>query len=74
MFYSCIPAYLTIMLTIFYLIARNRKDLKRTAFIQAILTVLIIVVAAMAFKPGRRMGIHGLDHGWIEPVPYRGYP
>ncbi len=49
MFYACIPAYLTIMLTIFYLIARNRKDLKRTAFIQAILTVLVIVVAAMGF-------------------------
>jgi uncharacterized membrane protein YhhN len=49
MFYACIPAYLSIMLTVFYLIARNRNDLKRTAIIQPVLTTLVIVVAAMGF-------------------------
>jgi uncharacterized membrane protein YhhN len=49
MFYACIPAYLAIMLMVFYLIARNRKDQARTAVIQPILTTLIIVVAAMGF-------------------------
>jgi uncharacterized membrane protein YhhN len=49
MFYACIPAYFSIMLAVFYLIARNRNDLKRTAIIQPILTVIVIVVAAMAF-------------------------
>jgi uncharacterized membrane protein YhhN len=49
MFYACIPAYLSIMLMVFYLIARNRKDRKRTAIIQPILMVLVIIVAAMSF-------------------------
>jgi uncharacterized membrane protein YhhN len=49
MFYACIPAYLSIMLMMFYLIVRNRANLKRAAVIQPILTVLIIVVAAMGF-------------------------
>jgi len=49
MFYACIPAYLSIILTILYLIARNRNDLKHTAFLQPVLTFLAIIVAAMSF-------------------------
>jgi uncharacterized membrane protein YhhN len=47
MFYACIPAYLSIMLTVFYLIARNRNDLKRTVIIQPVLTILAIIVTSM---------------------------
>ncbi|MBN2257174.1 MAG: hypothetical protein JW704_05035 [Anaerolineaceae bacterium] len=47
MFYACIPAYLSTMLMFFYLIARNRNDLKRPAIIQSILTTLAIIVATL---------------------------
>lgn len=49
MFYACIPAYFSIILTAFYLIARNRNDLKHTAVIQPVLTFLAIIVATMSF-------------------------
>ncbi len=49
MFYACIPAYLFIILTILYLITRNRNDLKHTAIIQPSLTFLAILVAGSSF-------------------------
>jgi uncharacterized membrane protein YhhN len=49
MFYACIPAYLFIIFTILYLIARNRNDLKHTAFLQPALAFLALVIAAASF-------------------------
>jgi uncharacterized membrane protein YhhN len=49
MFYACIPAYLFVIFTILYMIARNRNDLKHTAFLQPALTFLALIVAASSF-------------------------
>jgi len=49
MFYACIPAYLFIIFTILYLIARNRNDLKHTAFLQPALAFLALIIAAASF-------------------------
>ena len=49
MFYACIPAYLFVIFTILYMIARNRNDLKHTAFLQPALAFLALVVAASSF-------------------------
>lgn len=49
MYYHLIPVPVSIVLIVLYLIARNRKDLKRTAIIQPLTTLLSIVVAALSF-------------------------
>lgn len=47
--YHLIPVPINIVLIILYLIARNKKDLKRTAIIQPLCTFTSIIVAALSF-------------------------
>jgi uncharacterized membrane protein YhhN len=49
MYWSLIPVPIYLVLVAFYLVARNRNDLKRTAFIQPVLTALALVIAALSF-------------------------
>jgi uncharacterized membrane protein YhhN len=42
-----VPVYLALI--VFYMLARNRDDLRKTAFIQPALTCLALVVAALSF-------------------------
>ena len=58
MYCSLIPVPIYIVLVAFYLIARNRNDLKKTAFIQPVLTALALVTAGLSF---------------ISPAADRGY-
>ena len=58
MYYSLIPVPIYIVLVAVYLIARNRNDLKKTAFIQPVLTALALVTAGLSF---------------ISPAADRGY-
>jgi len=58
MYYSLIPVPIYIVLVAVYLIARNRNDLKKTAFIQPVLTALALVTAGLSF---------------IRPAADRGY-
>jgi uncharacterized membrane protein YhhN len=47
--YSLLPVPISVILIVLYLIARNRNDLKRTAFIQPALTLLSVIIAALSF-------------------------
>jgi len=49
MFYSLIPVPIYITLIVFYILARNRNNLKRTAVIQPILTCLALIIAGLSF-------------------------
>lgn len=52
-----IPVPISIVLIVLYLIARNRKDLKRTAIIQPLTTFVSLVIAALSFfSPGSNHG------------------
>ncbi len=53
MFYHLLPVPISIVLIVLYLIARNRKDMKRTAIIQPLTTLLSIIVAALSFVSPR---------------------
>lgn len=47
--YSWIPVPVYLVLVGFYLVARNRNDLKKTAVIQPVLTFMAIGIAALSF-------------------------
>jgi uncharacterized membrane protein YhhN len=49
MYYPLLPVPLYLALIVFYMLARNRNDLKKTAFIQPALTFLALIVAALSF-------------------------
>jgi uncharacterized membrane protein YhhN len=49
MFYPLIPVPVYLVLIVVYMIARNRNDLKKTAFIQPAATFLALVIAALSF-------------------------
>lgn len=52
MYYPLIPVPIHLVLIAAYMVARNRNDLKKTAFIQPALTLLAIVIAALStFSP-----------------------
>jgi uncharacterized membrane protein YhhN len=57
MYYPLIPIPIYLALLVFYMIARNRNDLKKTAFIQPTLTFLALVVAGLSlFSPAADRG------------------
>jgi uncharacterized membrane protein YhhN len=49
MYYHLIPVPVSIALTIYYFIIKNREDLKKNAIIQPLTTLVAIVVAALSF-------------------------
>lgn len=49
MYYHLIPVPISIALTIYYFIIKNREDLKKNAIIQPITTLVAICVAALSF-------------------------
>ncbi len=49
MFYHLLPLPLSILLIILYMIARNKNDLKRTAIIQPVATLVAIIIAVLSF-------------------------
>jgi len=49
MYYPWIPVPLYIVLIVFYMIARNRNDLKKTRFIQPAVTSLALIIAGLSF-------------------------
>jgi len=52
MYYHLIPIPIYITLIVLYMIARNRNDLKKTAFIQPMLTALALITAGLSmFSP-----------------------
>jgi uncharacterized membrane protein YhhN len=53
MYYHLIPVPISLLLIIVYLIARNRNDLKRTAVIQPLGTLISIVIAALSLLSPR---------------------
>jgi len=48
--YHLIPVPIYLVLIAFYLVARNRNDLKKTAIIQPVLTFMAIGIAALSFS------------------------
>lgn len=53
MYYHLIPVPISITLIIIYLIARNRNDLKRTAVVQPLTTMVSLTIAALSFLSPR---------------------
>jgi len=53
MVYHLIPVPVSIVLIVLYLIARNRNDLKRTAIIQPLTTLVSLVVVGLSFLSPR---------------------
>jgi len=49
MYYALIPVPVYLVLIIFYMVARNRNDLKRTSIIQPAITLLALGIAALSF-------------------------
>jgi len=49
MYYSLYPVPIHLVLIGLYLVARNRNDLKRTAIIQPVVTLVALVIAALSF-------------------------
>lgn len=49
MYYFLFPVPVSIALTIYYFIIKNREDLKKNAIIQPLTTLVAIVVAALSF-------------------------
>jgi uncharacterized membrane protein YhhN len=49
MYYSLIPIPIYMALIIFYMIARNKNDLKKTTIIQPALTFLALIIAGLSF-------------------------
>jgi uncharacterized membrane protein YhhN len=47
--YSLIPIPISLVLIVFYLIARNRNNLKRTAILQPALTLISLIIAGLSF-------------------------
>ena len=48
MYYHLIPLPLSILLIILYMISRNKNDLKRTAIIQPVATLVAMIIAALS--------------------------
>jgi uncharacterized membrane protein YhhN len=55
MLYSLIPIPIYIALVVFYMIARNRNDLKKTSLIQPALTFLALTIAGLSFLSPRAL-------------------
>jgi len=49
MYLNLIPVPISLTLIVFYMIARNRNDLKKTAFLQPTATLVAILIAALSF-------------------------
>lgn len=49
MYFALIPVPVYLVLIDFYMVARNRNDLKRTSIIQPAITFLALVIAALSF-------------------------
>jgi uncharacterized membrane protein YhhN len=49
MYYHLIPVPISIALTIYYFIVKNKGDLKKNAIIQPLTTLVAIIVAALSF-------------------------
>jgi uncharacterized membrane protein YhhN len=49
MYLNLIPVPISLTLIVFYMIARNRNDLKKTAFIQPSATLVAIIIASLSF-------------------------
>lgn len=49
MYYFLIPVPISIALTVYYFIIKNREDLKKNAIIQPLTTLVAIMVAALSF-------------------------
>ena len=49
MYLNLIPVPISLTLIVFYMIARNGNDLKKTAFIQPTATLVAIIIAALSF-------------------------
>ena len=58
MYYPILPVPIYLTLIVFYLRARNREDLKKTAILQPALTFLALIVAGLSFLSP------AADHGY----------
>lgn len=57
MYYSLLPVPIYLVLIVFYMLARNRNDLKKTTIIQPTLTFLALIIALISFfSPGMDKG------------------
>jgi hypothetical protein len=49
MYVNLIPVPISLIMIVFYMIARNRNDLKRTAFIQPAAILVTLIITSLSF-------------------------